>query len=660
MSYKSFKPPEIDPRNEDQIIRNAVERAFNYSSGELSAFSPGSSLMALLESQTYTQAEFLFWLNKLPRTLLLTYLSSALGASRQIGSKCRAFVTFTLQDVQKQPFILLTGTTIYSNVNNNISYVLLEDFVIPVGQITGTAIFEAEEDGTQYFVDANELTELFVTYANVQTITSSVSSSGADLEDFDTYILRIQELLAQRMPTSIEDWTNITRNFFPNRLVTVRKEAEDPSLKFYVEGYTSSLPEATFFATYLQDNLSLLQGSTVSAYYAARLSINLTYVNDLPDDATCLNIAQLINDDLKKRQSPQPVDIYQQFSVDQSNYDLADFSVEYYRAGLENLYQPLKESDWLAGDVVFKDNKWYVINNNTEIVVSIFDEAELGIWNFHPIFENINSGYFEKGSILKNGGIYYLMEQSGTYPDFAVPLSAPSVWASNTLYSINEFVKIVGPNDDLSYGFIANISHTSPDLLDNSLTLINPTLKNIGDTANANEFWYLLGYENVICSSPTTIVISGLLPIDQKPYPNPLAIDHWLTYFTKYRVGTLDPSGNYIYTSTDGQKIALPPTISTASLAISSDEYGSLITEGNSIFEVIEPFVPTISTLSSLQSLGFITYAYRPYDQYEFLAPVPNYLPYYFELNQLKFKRTLANDVEKTVNYDGVSYTLAS
>jgi len=109
--------PLIDDRSEETISSQAQDLIRFLSNNQLNDFTDGNPLGVLVRALSFAQAEFLYRTNKLPLSLLLTFLASA-GVTRTPATKAVASVTFTLSSPRNIPYQIPAGFEIVSISNN--------------------------------------------------------------------------------------------------------------------------------------------------------------------------------------------------------------------------------------------------------------------------------------------------------------------------------------------------------------------------------------------------------------------------------------------------------------------------------------------------------------------------------------------------------------
>jgi len=642
-SYNSFQRFSLDPKNEGEVLEKAIQRAYSSSGGALNAFNAGSPLSVMLESLVFTHMEFLFWLNEMPSAMVLTYIADILGAGRNYGSKATANLQVTLTKPLTSDFILSAGTRVYSKNNNNISYRLENNFIIPPGLTTGFVVAQAEMVGSDYQVAANELTVLAENFAYLLSITNPAPSTpGSDFETLDIVAERVQALMSQTTPVSPLDWLNVIEQYYPGKLAEVKNA--DGILYLYIEDYIVD----PVFEQYCQSVKGLLQTIEFRPYAKALLQLRVAPAQPLSEDL-CLEVTKSLSNFLKNSKPLQPIDLYDQL-LNVVKTDLTAFDVLYYYSGLERGTTqsiPFNAFDFVGGQLVKElfTNDYYLVNSSFNVVVSAFDEAELGYLSYHPVYTALGPGSYSSGDIVFVSGTYYLISTSGNFnpgitTNYTV-LTAPQTWDFDLIVTPADWFMQSSQVPGLSHGFIPAFSYTTASAIGSNLTAITPTAKLPGQSVLPGEYFYATGLDQVIYYNDTavTYIVDPLNPATQAEVlraPNPLYSK--LSRRSKYTVGHITQDNNFIYVSTEGAKtpiatgLVIPPTVSHP-----APQFGTLIADEDIIYEVVQAFIPLLGdTIQSLLTAGFIKKAYRRYSEFEFINP-GFITPYYFDLEFILF-----------------------
>jgi hypothetical protein len=663
-NYNSFRRFSLDPANEGEVLEKAIQRAYSSSGGKLNAFNAGSPLLVLLESLVFSHMEFLYWLNSMPEAMVLTYIAEILGEGRNYGSKATVTLQVTLTKVLTSDFILSAGTRVYSKNNNNIAYRLQNNFIIPPGQLTGFVTAEADKVGIEYQVLANELEVLGENFAYLLSITNPAASTlGSDFETLDEMAERVQAIMSQTTPVSTLDWLNVIEKYYPGKLAEVKNA--DGILYLYIEDYTVN----PIFEQYCQSVKGLLQTIEFKPYLKALLQLRITPAEPFTEQ-TCLEITQALSAYLKKAKPLQPIDLYDKMlDVVAANTDLNGFDVLYYYSGLEQGTRqsiPFSTYDYIGGQLVKETftNNYYLVNSSFNVVLSAFDEAELGYLSYHAVYTNLGPGVYSSGDIVLISGTYYLITTSGNFDPLTttnwVILSAPQTWTNNLLVTAADWLIESTTIPGLSHGFIPAFTYTTAPLVDSYLSAITPTAKATGQSVLPGEYFYIPGFDEIIYYNNTTVsyIVDPLAPAAQAEVfvkPNPFYSK--LTRRSRYSIGHITNDNNFIYISTQGATVPIATgLVIPATVIYPAPGFGTLISSNDVIYEVLQAFIPLAGdTIQSLLTAGFIKKAYRKYEDFEYIIPGFR-APYFFSIDYILFDQE--PDVVVSLDNSG-TYTIS-
>lgn len=668
MTYKQFKRFSLDQKNEREVLDLAITRAYQASGGELNAFNAGSPLVTLLESLTSAHLEFLFWLNSLPEAMVLTFLAEALNANRSTGSKSQTTIQITLTKVLSNTFIIKEGTKVFSSLDNEIVYLLDDDLVIPAGGTIGFGLASAEILGPSTAVQANELTFLAENFAYVESVTNPAASTiGASTETLEQVRDRVQTLMSQVTPVSIQDWLNVMALYFPNKASNAK--VEEGVLYLFIEDYSVN----STFETYVNTKITALQKALIAPFEKALLQITIGSKLEFNDEQ-CLQITRLISENLKTfaNRLIQPADIYNNFANNflGPNEDVDQFDVLYYYPELNPFTTQsieLAPYDFIGGQVLRDfSNNYFVVNTSFNIVASALDEAALNYLEYHPVYTSLGPGNYSAGDIVLVSGTYYLITQSGAFNPFSTSnwtvLPTPLTWANDLALSPSDFLIESSPVPGISHGFIPAITYTAASPLSDNWAPISPVQVLEGASISPGQYWALVGLEEVIYLNNTLVnytVNSATAAIDQA-IVNVVAkpeLYSSLTRKSKYQIGQVTPDNNQIIVTSTGATANIPTGLGLPLNNSAIPKYGTLLKSGGQIFEVIESFVPTtLDTVDTLLTAGFIKKAYQIYDDFDYLRANTN-IPYYFDVEFIYFNNTQNS---KIVKKDGANYVITS
>ncbi|MEA5625324.1 baseplate J/gp47 family protein [Nostoc sp. UHCC 0251] len=195
----------IDERSEETILEQARVRVFNESGSQLNDFSENSPVAALLQGQCFAAAELLYYVNKLPLALVIDFLKVT-GVERNLGTKAKVTLTFTIAAPQSVPFNIPQG---FEVVDDSGTYSFLTDNIlqIPAGLTSGSVTATAEEVGSVYNTPAYSITNITQPLAFLAGVTNTQSASGGtDLEEVADTITRALNQIRLRNLVSADDY----------------------------------------------------------------------------------------------------------------------------------------------------------------------------------------------------------------------------------------------------------------------------------------------------------------------------------------------------------------------------------------------------------------------------------------------------------------------
>jgi uncharacterized phage protein gp47/JayE len=173
--------PVLDPRNEEEIVRQAQLSVYNASRVQLNDFSDHSPLAALLQGQAFAGAEFLYYVNKLPIALVLKFLETT-GVQRRLGQAATAQLSFTLSAPLNQPFEIPAGFEVI-NSSGEYSFFTDELLVIPSNTISGVVQATAKETGEAYNLPAYTLNQFTQPLAFLASVLNLEPAQGGQNEE---------------------------------------------------------------------------------------------------------------------------------------------------------------------------------------------------------------------------------------------------------------------------------------------------------------------------------------------------------------------------------------------------------------------------------------------------------------------------------------------
>lgn len=205
--------PEIDPRNEADLVEQSIAAVFGYSGGLLNDFSSSGPLRVLLEGLCFASAELLYYANKLPKALLVAYLSNY-GITRNEGT----FATVQLQITLTASFtsaITIPAGYIVRSTSGNVSFATTQALIFPAGISSGVVPAAAQQLGTVGNVAANQITQPLQPLSFVSGVTNpEAATGGSDQETEQEAIDRGIAEVRRRNLVSADDYEAEARDYF--------------------------------------------------------------------------------------------------------------------------------------------------------------------------------------------------------------------------------------------------------------------------------------------------------------------------------------------------------------------------------------------------------------------------------------------------------------
>lgn len=174
--FSPLPDPVIDPRNEEELVQYAMNIIYETSGGQINDFSASSPARSLIEGQAFAAAEFLFYLNRLPESLAISFLRIA-GIQKKLGSAAVGQVTFTLTAPLSSPFTIPQNYLISSS-SGNLGFATDSVLIIPAGSISATVSCSAQDIGTQYNLPPYTLNQISQPLAYLSSVTNETACTG--------------------------------------------------------------------------------------------------------------------------------------------------------------------------------------------------------------------------------------------------------------------------------------------------------------------------------------------------------------------------------------------------------------------------------------------------------------------------------------------------
>lgn len=204
VKFVPLQSPQLDPRNEEDLVQYSMDRVFTASNGTINDFSIGSPTRALLEGGCFAQAEFLYYLNQLPESIAIEFLK-IMGIQQKLGSAAQVPVTFTLTISLTNPFYIPAGFQV--NTGDGISFTTDTQLVIPAGQIQGSVSATCTQVGTIGNVAAYSIKQLSQPLAYLQGVANLQAASGGTADEtIEEVKTRAFQAIRQRGLVSADDY----------------------------------------------------------------------------------------------------------------------------------------------------------------------------------------------------------------------------------------------------------------------------------------------------------------------------------------------------------------------------------------------------------------------------------------------------------------------
>jgi hypothetical protein len=168
--------PQIDDRSEEELVQRAYNIVAQVSNNTLNDFTDGDPLGVLIRAQAFAAAEFLYRVNKLPLSLLISFLG-IVGIERKLESFAKVNLTFTLTAPRQTPYQIPKAFEV-SSQNGQFRFFTDGVLTIPAGNLTGSVTATAFEPGAAYNIPAYTLISVKQPLAFLAGVTNLTSASG--------------------------------------------------------------------------------------------------------------------------------------------------------------------------------------------------------------------------------------------------------------------------------------------------------------------------------------------------------------------------------------------------------------------------------------------------------------------------------------------------
>lgn len=180
IQFQPLETPVIDPRNEIEIVDQALLNAYTVSQGLLNDFSLTSPLRALIEGLAFAAAELLYYANKLIDAIAINFLSIA-GVQQRLGIAAKTTLTFTLSQVNAGNFTIPQGYK--AKTSNGITFTTDVVLIIPPGNITGSVSATCTVLGIIGNIAAGSINQLTDPLAFLSSVNNLQAATGGMAEE---------------------------------------------------------------------------------------------------------------------------------------------------------------------------------------------------------------------------------------------------------------------------------------------------------------------------------------------------------------------------------------------------------------------------------------------------------------------------------------------
>lgn len=207
----------LDPRNEEEILQQAIQFLYERSNGQLTNLNPSNPLIFLLEAQVFSNAEMLWYVNKLPTKLLYYFyrlFNSELNAVKAVGT-VRVTLTSPLSTAYTINHLELT--------HNGLFYQLKNPLIIPANNLYADGVLEAADFGSKYNAPSFAINQIITPIPYVQSAVN-ISEVQGGLSDEDADVIdRFIKRFRDNQIISLDDYEQQIRLIVGNEyLIRVR------------------------------------------------------------------------------------------------------------------------------------------------------------------------------------------------------------------------------------------------------------------------------------------------------------------------------------------------------------------------------------------------------------------------------------------------------
>lgn len=193
--------PVIDPRNADILTAEAIQYALQ--SGTITNILPNDPLDVLIRTQVFSQAELLWYVNKLPKALLVEFLNQT-KVTAKVSAKARYLVQFSLS-LGQASYQLPAGYEV--RTGNGLRYRLVQPLVWTPFVKEAIGEVEAMEAGTSYNVPPASINRIIVSFNFLSRVVGlSQTVVGSDPEAPEVTLARQLATLSTRVAVTQDDY----------------------------------------------------------------------------------------------------------------------------------------------------------------------------------------------------------------------------------------------------------------------------------------------------------------------------------------------------------------------------------------------------------------------------------------------------------------------
>lgn len=207
----------LDPRNEEEILQQAIQFLYEKSNGQLTNLNPSNPLIFLLEAQVFSNAELLWYVNKLPTKLLYYFyrlFNDELNAVKAIGM-VRVTLTSALSTDYTINHLELT--------HNGLFYRLKNPLIIPANNLYADGVLEADDFGSKYNAPSFAINQIVTPIPYVQSAVNISEMQGGLSDDDADVIDRFIQQFRDNQIISLDDYEQQIRLIVGNEyLIRVR------------------------------------------------------------------------------------------------------------------------------------------------------------------------------------------------------------------------------------------------------------------------------------------------------------------------------------------------------------------------------------------------------------------------------------------------------